>query len=392
MDIRVNKKYKLLKKIGGGAFGEVYSAENTITGEAVAVKLEPANTKSSQLSNENRVYHDMRGSVGVPHVYWYGREGDYNVLVFDLLGKSLQELFVECGRKISLHTVLMFAVQAIARLQYLHLKGFLHRDIKPENFVVGNKESNTMNTIYIIDFGISSLYIDRRTGKHVEYSEGNSLSGTARYVSINTHLGIEPSRRDDMEALAYVLIYLLKGSLPWEGIKSQTKEDKYEKILQKKKSTPTDVLCKDLPIEFQLFLDDVRRLDFEEEPHYSYYRSLFFDLMVKEGFFYDYKFDWYDASHYVGPCSPGSIFSCSLTSPSSKYEQLNSNCRCRSRSQVKEQLSHGSIPHPFPEPVQKLSAINLKPDPQTWQVRRVKLRPMCPVQVIKPSIRAKPGI
>ena len=391
MNIRINKKYKLREKIGGGTFGEVYSAENTNTGEIVAVKLEPVNTKISQLMNENRVYQDMRGSEGFPHVFWYGKEGDYNCLVFDLLGKSLQKLFVECNKKISLHSVLMFAVQAIARLEYLHKKGFIHRDIKPENFVVGNKETNTMNTIYMIDFGISSRYIDRRTGKHIEYSSGKSLSGTARYVSINTHLGIEPSRRDDMEALAYVLIYLLKGSLPWEGVKCQSKEEKYEKILDKKKNISTDDLCKDIPIEFQLFLDDVKRLEFEDEPHYSYYRSLFFDLMIKNGMSYDYKFDWYDASQYVAPFNSDSSFLCALTSPSSKYEQFNSTCRCRSRSQNKEQISNANKARTF-EPTQRLSAINLRPDPQTRQVRRVKLRTMCPVQVIKPSLRSKPAI
>lgn len=393
MNLCINKKYKVREKIGGGTFGEVYSAENLNTGEIVAVKLEPVETKNSQLVNENRVYQNMSGAVGFPHIYWYGKEGNYNCIVFDLLGKSMQNLFIESKKKISLHSVLMFAVQAIARLEYLHKKGFIHRDIKPENFVVGNKETNAMNTIYMIDFGISSRYIDRRTGKHIEYSVGKPLTGTARYVSINTHLGIEPSRRDDMEALAYVLIYLLKGSLPWEGVRCQSKEEKYEKILEKKKSISTDELCKDIPIEFQLFLDDVKRLDFEDEPHYSYYRSLFFDLMIKSGTSYDYKFDWYDASHYISQSYSYTSVLCTFTHQSTKYDKFNSSCKCRSRSIKcnKEQLLIASKVHTF-EPKQRLCAINLKPDPKTRQVKRVKLPTMCPVQVIKPSLRAKPVI
>ncbi len=176
---------------------------------------------------------------------WYGTEGDYNIMIIDLLGKSLEDCFDFCERRFSLKTVLMIADQLLNRIEIIHSKSFIHRDIKPDNFLIGRGLRKSL--VYIIDFGLSKLFRDPRTHRHIPYLEGKSLTGTARYASINTHLGIEQSRRDDMESLGYVFTYFLKGSLPWQGLKANTKRQKYERILEKKARTSLDTLCHGLP-------------------------------------------------------------------------------------------------------------------------------------------------
>ena len=290
MDLRVGNRYRLKKRIGAGSFGELYAGENVTTHEDVAIKLESIHTRPPQLSIESKIYKILAGGVGVPAMKWYGIEGDYNVMVMDLLGKSIEDLFTSCQRKFSLKTVLMLADQMIARLEYMHAKGLIHRDIKPDNFTVGL--NNKSNEIFIIDFGLSKKYRDPRTQQHIQFREGKSLTGTARYSSINTHLGIEQSRRDDIEAIGYVLIYLLKGSLPWMGLRAENRKQKYEAISEKKIATPVDVLCQGLPQEFAMFITEARRLDFPDRPDYAFYRQMFRDLFVREGYVYDYKYDW----------------------------------------------------------------------------------------------------
>jgi serine/threonine protein kinase len=187
----------------------------------------------------------IKESSGFPKLIEFGTQNDYNYMAMEILGPNLSDLFEFCHHKFSLQTVLLIAIQVLSRLSDLHAKNYIHRDIKPENFLIG-VEGNS-NLVYMIDFGLSRKYKDPKTMDHIPYRENRPLIGTARYASINTHLGIEQSRRDDLEAIGYVLIYFLKRRLPWQGCQGSNKQDKYNKILEKKLSIPTEILCKDLP-------------------------------------------------------------------------------------------------------------------------------------------------
>jgi len=290
MELRVGGKYRLGKKIGSGSFGDIYLGTTVTTGEEVAIKLESVKSRHPQLLYESKIYRILSGGVGIPNLNWYGVEGDYNVMVIELLGPSLEDLFMFCSRKFSLKTVVMLADQLLSRIEYIHSRSFLHRDIKPDNFLIGlNKRSNH---VYVIDFGLAKKYRDPKTMQHIPYVDKKNLTGTARYASINTHCGIEQSRRDDLESLGYVLMYFNRGSLPWSGLKAATKKQKYEKIMEKKISTPIDVLCRGYPQEFATFLNYTRGLRFEDKPDYSYLRKLFSAIVAKEGIVFDYMFDW----------------------------------------------------------------------------------------------------
>ncbi|KAF8743644.1 hypothetical protein AX14_001700 [Amanita brunnescens Koide BX004] len=196
-----------------------------------------------------------------------------------------------CGRKFSVKTVCMAARQMITRVQTIHEKNLIYRDIKPDNFLIGRPGTKASNVIHVVDFGMAKQYRDPRTGQHIPYRERKSLSGTARYMSINTHLGREQSRRDDLEALGHVFMYFLRGSLPWQGLKAATNKQKYEKIGEKKQSTPIKELCDGYP-EFGIYLNYVRKLGFEEAPDYDFLRELFGKVIKNNGDLEDGIYDW----------------------------------------------------------------------------------------------------
>ncbi|OEL34981.1 Casein kinase I isoform delta-like [Dichanthelium oligosanthes] len=293
MEPRVANKFRLGRKLGSGSFGEIYLGTHVQTNEEVAIKLESVKTKHPQLLYESKLYRILQGGTGIPNVKWFGVEGDYNVLVMDLLGPSLEDLFSFCNRKLSLKTVLMLADQMINRVEYAHIKSFLHRDIKPDNFLMGlGKRANQASPLALrldILFALPKKIYDIYP---LKCRENKNLTGTARYASVNTHLGIEQSRRDDLESLGYVLMYFLKGSLPWQGLKAGTKKQKYEKISERKIATSVEALCRGYPTEFVSYFHYCRSLRFEDTPDYQFLKRLFRDLFIREGFQFDYVFDW----------------------------------------------------------------------------------------------------
>jgi len=289
-EIRVCTKYRLTHRLGSGAFGIVYLAEDvTQNNKRVAVKMESLKAKHPQLLSEARLMQNLQGKERFPTFLWYGEEGDYNVLIMDLLGPSLEDLFLYCDKKFTLKTCLMLFDQGLQCLEKLHDNDVLHRDIKPENFCIGIEDNSEI--LHILDFGLSKYYRDPVTKTHIEYQEGRGMIGTPRYCSINAQKGNQLSRRDDLESLGYVIIYMLTGTLPWKGTQARTKKEKNLKILKiKEESLTNGVLFEGLPREFQNYFDYVFRLKFDETPNYNKLRRILKELFLDKGF--DYNFDW----------------------------------------------------------------------------------------------------
>jgi serine/threonine protein kinase len=289
VEIRVGGRYRLGKKIGAGSFGEIYEGSDIFDNSEVAIKLEHNSIKYPQLLFEAKLLKSIPGT-GISQMHWFGIAGEYNAMVMELLGQNLEDLFNFCTRNFTLKTILMISIQLIERIKHIHDNHYVHRDIKPENFLIG--KGQTEQTIYIIDFGLAKRYRDEHTRIHIPLKENRNLTGTARYASCNAHNGLEQSRRDDMESIGYVLLYLLKGSLPWQGLKCKDKTEKYQKIKELKMSTPPEKLCEGLPIEFAKYIEYVKKLAFEEEPEYKKYIMLFTELFKHKDFEMDYMYDW----------------------------------------------------------------------------------------------------
>ena len=252
---------------------------------------------------ESKLIHKMRGKTFVPFLHFVGDEKFddgrmFHVMVMDLLGKSLEDLFQECHRKFDLKTVCHIASQMVStkncshslfcqiqRIQKVHEERIIHRDIKPDNFLIGATES-TKNNVYIIDFGLAKCYKNSE-GEHIPFRDGKNLTGTARYASLNTHIGYEQSRRDDLETIGHVLLYFLRGSLPWQGLPGRSKDEKYNNIKRKKKEVSIEELCLNQPVEFKEFMQYCRSLSFTADPDYRYIMSLFDGCMERNG--YDVK-------------------------------------------------------------------------------------------------------
>lgn len=287
---RVGIHYVVGRRIGCGSFGEIHVGTDLRNGEEVAIKMESNKTKHPQLHLESKLLHQLSTGVGIPKVRYSGHEREFYVMVMDLLGPSLEDLFNFCGRRFTLKTVLLLAEQMLSRIEFIHKQNFIHRDIKPDNFLMGLGKQG--NLVYLIDFGLARQYRDPITRRHIQYREDKSLTGTARYASVNTHQGIEQSRRDDLESLGYVLMYFNRGTLPWQGLKADNKTQKYEKIREKKLSTSIDELCQGYPVEFAHYINICRNYKFDESPDYDALRGLIKCLFRNSGYSYDYVFDW----------------------------------------------------------------------------------------------------
>ncbi|RWS00374.1 casein kinase I-like isoform gamma-2 isoform X1 [Dinothrombium tinctorium] len=284
--------FKLGKKIGNGSFGELRFGRIASTNELVAIKLESKKSSSPTLHLEYKCYRILGEAKGIPKIYYFGSCGKFNALVMELLGQSLQNYFDLCNHRFSLKTTLQLALQMLDRIEFVHSKGIVYRDIKPENFLFGRPECNKNRELYLVDFGLAKEYIDPISKCHIPCRGGKSLIGTARYISINTHLGKEQSRRDDLEAIGYTLLYFLRGSLPWQNLKIESSESRYKAISEIKKETSVDSLCNGFPRQFADYMRYARHLDFYEAPDYDYLRKLFYKALESYNIVIDNVFDW----------------------------------------------------------------------------------------------------
>ena len=282
-------KYKILKRIGCGSFGNVYKGVNIIDKKKVAIKVERKDKGYNLLQKESYYLYNLRG-IGIPELISYGYSGNYNVLVQTLLGESLGKIFYKKNNFFPLKDICMFTIQILHRIEYVHSKYLIHRDIKPENFLIGDPDKYM---IYIIDFGLSKKYKSSRTNKHIQFKLTKKFTGTARYASINAVRGAEQSRRDDLEAVGYMLMYFFnKGKLPWQGVSCKEKAHKYAKIYTMKKNLDYDVFCKDMPQEIIPYMNYCKELPFDKEPDYEYLRSLFESALKRNNYQNDLKFSW----------------------------------------------------------------------------------------------------
>ncbi len=302
--------FVLFKEIANGTFGKIIYGFNIRDNVEVAIKQEVLFEERSQLKLEGKIYntllnipknYDITGIhpipqdevIGVPKFFGIGKHKNNNYLILEFLGPNLGQLFKFCNnKKFTIITVFLIAIQILNRIENLHKYHYIHRDIKPENFVIGTGDKS--NIIYLIDFGLSKRYKDKATGQHIPYRENKDLVGTVRYASINAHLGIEQSRRDDIEGIGYVLVYFYLGRLPWQG-KQDKGKPQVSKIMEKKLITPPEILCKKMPVEFSYYFHYCRNLKFEDRPDYNMIKGLFLELLssrvnLKE----EILFDWFD--------------------------------------------------------------------------------------------------
>ena len=281
-------RYKLLKKLGAGSFGSIYSAE--YEQKLYAIKLEEKKYGHNLLEHEAYIMSHLK-SPALPEVKAFGYSTIHNILVMELMGKSLEDIFESFPtKKFSIRCVCNIGFQMIEILEYIHNKHIIHRDIKPDNFVTGLNEKRKY--IYILDFGLSKKFRSSKTLKHYPVIKSKNLTGTARYASINALNGLTQSRRDDLEAVGYVIMYFLRGRLPWQGIPVKNKEERYKKIMEKKLATSAEELCKGFPKQFTDYINYTRGLQYEQDPDYDYLKNLFITTLNNEGFNIDCYYDW----------------------------------------------------------------------------------------------------
>ena len=273
----VFKKFKVKRKLGEGAFGDVYLGQAIENNAYVALKVEPRKIAKPILESEAFLLYSIAGP-GIPEVKSFGKVKNYTVLVEPLLGKSLFDIFAENHKEMPMEDICLIGKQVIDRIQWVHSKFIVHRDIKPDNFLIGKKDPNV---IYIIDFGLSKKYRSSTTNKHIRFGFTGKLTGTVRFASANALRGGEQSRRDDIESIGYMLVYFMKKRLPWQGVTGTRKMERYLKIYKMKKNTTPEDLCNGLPPEMTEYIRYAKKLEFEQQPDYKYLRGLFSQMLKK---------------------------------------------------------------------------------------------------------------
>ena len=269
-----NKIYMVKTKLNSGSFGEVFLGKNLQNNTKCAIKLEEIKPDNSEINRsllrEASILRHLGAVPGVPTMLWFGSEHNYDVLVIELLGKDLASI-VKSYKKFSLETILLIGLKVLSIIQSIHDKDVIHRDIKPDNILMGLEGKS--EEFFLIDFGISKCYRDAK-GRHLIFRENKPFIGTMRYASINSHMGVELSRRDDLESLGYVLLYLLKGYLPWQNVEANAKEKTYQ-VGKIKSKIKIEELCRETHKGFHEYFKYVKELDFNETPDYEYLKGLF---------------------------------------------------------------------------------------------------------------------
>lgn len=288
-------KYVFREKLACGGCATVYVGYHRLALKEVAIKVERVRASakgtkgSSPLTLESRLYKRLMGGPGIPWMVHSGRFGKFNVMVTDLLGSSLHDLLQLCNGRFSLKTTLLLADQLITRIEFLHSRSVIHRDIKPSNFVMGVGKQKHL--VHVIDFGLAKKFQDRR--QHIPLrNSGRHGVGTSVFASLNTHLGIESSRRDDIESLAYTLIYFAAGTLPWQDLPTSNQPSTWDAIYRMKLEF-LPILGVGLEPEFGMLLTYARSLAFSEKPSYEQLRALFRGLAARREIQYDGVFDWF---------------------------------------------------------------------------------------------------
>ena len=288
LDLVFCKIFSIKNRISAGSFGEVYTCINLTTQQEFAIKLEPYSQEDDSLRSvirESSLLQKMQDIKGIPKIFSSGTENGYDFMIMELLGKDFAGL-LKIHKVFSLKMVGMLAEQLLDIIEQVHEKNIVHRDIKPENVLIGKEGRFT--SIHLLDFGISKFYRDG-THRHIVYRDKKPFIGTTRYASINSHKGIELTRRDDLESLGYMLLFFSNGSLPWQNLKC-TEKDKNVKVGEMKERIANPELCKGLPKEFWEYFNYVKNMGFKKEPDYKYLKGLF--QKVQQDNIATPDFDW----------------------------------------------------------------------------------------------------
>jgi serine/threonine protein kinase len=268
----LSQKYTIVRKVGNGSFGEVYCAIDD-KNHTYAAKIEEKKKENCRILHEFGIYQRLvyRGMTKyIPKIYTTIETNQFYILIMQQLKCNLDEVFQNNKKNLSMSSIFYLAIEMISIIETIHKYRYIYRDIKPNNFMFDENKN-----LYIVDFGLAKQYMNKKN-EHIPYNHDRPLIGTARYASVNMHIGIEPSRRDDLESIGYVLIYFAKGRLPWQGFAKGKEHDQLKMIGNKKIETTITELCSNLPTCFYHYIEYCRNLKFDEQPDYNYLKNLFY--------------------------------------------------------------------------------------------------------------------